>query len=292
MEWNLNAMLERTATPEYNALENLFSKIFETNTAKSIQAFLTFIKDMGQTFSLTNEDYTNIFRFAVFSHMRTPYARDKFLHNMLINMYSAWYLDQFTKYNGFENDSLAKSNLFLGLDKDVGQKYLLYFDDTMNRMVHDLKLSVYYHNFKDEYFFIPDQGAIVFTQSMGHFGAPDLKIYLPISSNVIFCYERIEREERTNVFEVSRSWVVQQNRFVMGKFYDYIGCESLGYLEKFIGENKDALSPLKKYDPKNMKGDIEKIKREIVEKLGDNKIGNKIQCHINESNEFKILWTS
>lgn len=289
-EWDLNTLIKKDKTPEYNFIENLFNEAFEKSAAKSIKSILDFLAIPSLPFTLTDEDYYSIFRFVVFTHLRTPFIRNKVQHAILLNVYGAWYVDQFLKHGNFEQDSLFRKNRFLGLDKALSFQYLLDFDNLIHHTLSDLKLTILYHDYEDEYFLIPDQGTIVFTESIGLFAAKDLKIFLPLSSHVLFCYERITRSEKTNIRFINREQIRQHNRFVCQRFYDFIGCYNIDYLKAFVTENKDAIRPMKKYDPLKMKNDVQKIQKEVKEKLENRNFDKEIQMHINEENEFKILW--
>lgn len=285
---NLNTLIDKNNQEQPNFIEDIYDKYFEQPAGLTIKKIITDLKQIppsGKDFSVN--DYVTLLRFTILSNFRTPYAMDAAHHAARVGAYSAVLLKYFIDFGSvdfpYELD-IEKGLLFSHLDN---------FDEA-TKLLADLKLTLYYHRIPDLYFIIPDQFVIISSPNNSKFADKELKMYLPISSNVVVCFERIKRDFSKATCEIDKDGVEQLNLYFANNSYDAIGCQNKVYLHEFIDKHLDRMLPLRKFDPNEDFSKIkQQIKFEIISKLALNDeyldSEQSIITHINRNHEFRIL---
>lgn len=285
---SLNTFIDKDKQEQPNFIEDIYDKYFEHPASLTIKKIITDLKKIppsGKDFSV--DDYITLLRFAILSNFRTPYAMDAAHHFTRVSAYAAVLLKYFNDFGtvNFPYD--------LDVEKGLLFSHLENFDEA-TKLLADLKLTLYYHRIPDLYFFIPDQFVTISSPNKSKFADKELKIYFPISSNVVVCLERIKRSFSKASCEIDKDWVDKLNLYFINNSYDSVGCQSKTYLEEFTAKFNDKISPLKKFNPYE---DFAKIKQqiqfEIVSKLALNNnpldLNKGIITHIDKDHKFKIL---
>jgi len=202
---NLNTLIDKNNQEQPNFIEDIYDKYFEQPASLTIKKIITDLKQIppsGKDFSIN--DYVTLLRFSILSNFRTPYAMDAAHHAARVGAYSAVLLKYFIDFGTvnfpYELD-IEKGLLFSHLDN---------FDDA-TKLIADLKLTLYYHRIPDLYFIIPDQFVIISSPNNSKFADKELKMYFPISSNVVVCFERIKRDFSKATCEIDNDGVEQFN---------------------------------------------------------------------------------
>ena len=202
---------------------------------------------------------------------------------MKVSLFSTLMLKHFIYHDNFD----------VQLDGfDIPKSYLFLYLQNINKMTKkltDLKLTIYTHRLKDTYFLIPDQYVIVISPNNCKFSDKDLKMYFPISSNIVLCFERVSRSFSKGLCFIDKSKVEEFNLFFASNSFESFGCENETYLNEFLERNTNIISPLKRNNPDtDFIEEIEQIKIEIIRaKLFNFNFGN-IVTNVNSDNEFKI----
>jgi len=287
-ENNLNSIINKDGIKDQNTIEDIYDKYFENEASLSIKKIISDLKiipPLGKDFSA--KDFLTLLRFCVLSHSRPPYALEEAHHSSRVSAYAIIFLKYFLDFGkvDFPYDiDINKASLF---------RFIEYFDTTIKMLV-DLKLTLYYHSLPDEYFIIPDQYVIIYSPNNSKFGDKDLKMYFPISSNVVVCFERVERYFYKGTCEIDAKGVEEFNYFFLRNSYESFGCMNYRYLDTLIEKYKMDLIPLKRFNPySDFENEKQQIKNEIISKLvlninGDN-FEDSIITSINKDHEFKIL---
>ena len=285
---NLNTLKNEQGELDKNFIEDIYDRIFESKASTAIQKIINDLKSVppsGKGF--TSEDYLHLLRFVVLSNFRSPYALETKHHAIRVNTYAAVYLKFFADYGtvNFPYDlDIPKGWLFAFLDN---------FDESTKLLI-DLKLTLYYHRIPNIYFLLPDQHCIIKSFNDFKFADKNLKIYLPISSNVVVCFERIDRKFQKATCELDLTGVENLNRFFASNAYESFGCENSNYLKSFVLKNLDLINPLKRFDPySNFRKEKEQIKFEIILKLFLNVNNDNFKdgfiTTVNKNHQFQIL---
>lgn len=285
---NLNTITDGAGNQDKNMIEDIYEKYFETNASISIRKV---ISDLNNTppnaKEITAEDYLKLLRFAILSQLRTPYALEEAHHAMRVsayaNIYTRYFIDFGTVHFPYNLD-IRKGMLF---------NFLENFDES-TKLLADLKMTLLYHHLDDAYFFIPDQYVIITSPNNTKFGDKNLKIYLPISSKAILCFERVERKYFMARCELDYKEVEEMNRFILSNTYESFGCENKEYMEALIKKFSNFIVPLKRFNPyENFDKVKQQIKAEIIAKLAINfqkeDFEKSFYIHLNRNHEFKIL---
>jgi len=262
---NLNTLENEKGEKDKNFIEDIYDKYFETKASYSIKKIINDLKIIppsGKDFSAN--DYLNLLRFAVLSNFRSPYTLEAAHHSIRVNTYATIYLKYFNDFGTvnfpYELD-IPKGWLFSFLDN---------FDKSIEMLI-DLKLTIYYHRIPNAFFILPDQHCIISSPNNIKFGDKDLKMYLPISSNVVVCFERIKRDFFKGTCELTLNEVENFNRYFASNSYESFGCEDRQYLESFISKYQKIVNPLIRFDPySDFKKEKEQLKFEIISKLAIN----------------------
>jgi hypothetical protein len=285
---NLNTIIDRNNQEQPNFIEDIYDKYFEQPASLSIKKIITDLNQIpptGKDFSLS--DYVTLLRFSVLSNFRTPYTMDSTHHAARVGAYANILLKYFIDYGS------VNFPYELEIEKGLLFSHLENFDEAI-KLLADLKLTLYYHRIPNFYFLIPDQFVIISSPNNSKFADKELKMYYPISSNVVVCFERIKRDFSKATCEIDNDGVEQFNLYFTNNSYDAIGCQNRDYLRDFMTKNIDRIKSLKKFDPYEDFSKIkQQIKLEIISKLA---LNNKyldseksIITHINRNHEFRIL---
>ena len=288
---NLNTLVDTYNQKQTNLIEDIYDKYFESSAAYAVQKIINDLQNptpSGKDFTI--EDYLCLLRFAILSIFRTPYSLNAIHHAAKVNAYAIVMMKQFIDHG----------RLDLPYNLDIERGFLFNFledFDKSTKLLADLKLTIYYHRVKDNFFIIPDKYAIMSSPNNCNFGDKELKIYFPISSNVLVCLERINRDFLSATCEIDEVGIEQFNHLFIKNTYETIGCEDQYYLKSFIEKLDDKIKPLKKFNPNDKFTDeIQQIKFEIISKLGFNNRNmntpRDIILHFNGNHEFKILTKS
>lgn len=285
---NLNTIIDDNGLENKNIIEEIFDKYFESKASLSIQLIVKDLKSTspsGEIFSV--EDYLNLLRFCMLCNYRSPFALNNIHHAMRVSAYGAVYLKYYLDFGtlDFPYD--------LDFPKKLPYSYLRDFDKG-TEMLLDLKLTLFYHKVPDVYFIIPDQYVVITSPNHCKFADKDLKIYFPISSNVVVCFERVNRKFYKGMSKLDRKGVEQFNRFFLKNTYESFGCQSYEYLKEITSKfNKDIL-PLKKFKiDNNFAKEKLQIKNEIIAKIilniNRDNYDDGIITSVNYKHEYKIL---
>ena len=285
---NLNTIVDNEYNVDSNLLEDLFDKYFENPAAITIEKIINDLKKIppsGKNFTV--EDYVCLLEFTLLSHFRTPFSLDSVHHAALISLYGLMIVKHFNEYG-----NVNMSNDFQ-VEKGFRYNFLEDFNG-FTKTISDLKLTLYYHRQPNLYFLIPDQLVVIQSPNNIKFSDKDLKIYFPISSNVVICLERIEREFQKGTCEIDKVGVERFNGYFLKNFYESVGCQSKDYLESFIENYQNEISPLEKYNPySNFEKEKQQIKLEVISKLalnfGNDNYENGFIAHVDKNHNFKIL---
>ena len=284
----LNTLTDTDGNEHPNFIEDIYDKYFENPSSSTIKKIITDLDSIppsGKDF--TANDYLNLLRFAILSNFRTPYTMSAAHHAARVSAYGMIYFKYFMDFGtvDFPYD--------LDVEKGLLFSHLENFDEATKLLV-DLKLTLYYHRVPNSYFLIPDQFVVLSSPNNSKFADKDLKIYFPISNNVVVCLERIKRNFAKATCEIDKENIEKINQYFLNNSYDSVGCSNKSYLDKFISGNYEKITPLKKFNPyENFTKVKQQIKFEIVSKLVMNihplDFNDGIITHINRNHEFKIL---
>lgn len=281
----LNSLTDKDGNIDHNLIEDIFDQCFENNASVSIQKIIDDLKtEMTNGDDFTTDDFVNVLRFCILSSIRIPYVLEKTLHSMQVNLLAMLLFKHYLEHDNFKLPfdclSIPKGFLYSFLDG---------FDD-MTKMLVDLKLTIYSHNSNNVFFLLPDQYIISFSPNNCHFADKNLKMFFPISSKIVLCFERVERNFSKGLCIIDESQIEKFNIFFASHSYEAIGCEDKNFLDQFILRNKSKLVPLKRYNPNSffIKEKLQII-GEIVRTIPLHSKLDKIQTQINNLNEFKIL---
>lgn len=288
VENNLNTLKNRNGEKNYNYVEDIYDKYFENKATLPIIKIINDLNSIlpsGKDFSA--EDYLNLLRFAVLSHFRTPFSIEDSHHAARVSSYGMILLKYFIDFGTVEFP------YDLDVEDGVIFSFLDNFDDLIRKLL-DLKLTLYYHDFQDEFFLIPDQYVILYSPSNSKFGDKEFKMYFPISSKVVVCFERVQRDFYQGSCKIDSNAVADFNKYFFMNSFETVGCQNFDYLNHFIEKYNYTWVPLERFDPlSDFEKEKNQIKYEIISKLMDNKNGNKyckgIITSINKEHEFKIL---
>lgn len=285
---DLNTIVDNNKEEHTNLIEDTYDKYFEHPASLSIQKILNDLEKIppsGKDFSA--DDFLTLLRFTILSNLRTPYTMASTHHATRVSAYGIVLLKYFMDFGtvNFPEE--------LDIDKGMLFGHLEDFDES-TRLLADLKLTLYYHRLPDCYFIIPDQFAVISSPNNCKFSDPDLKIYLPISSNVVVCFERIERAFSKGTCEIDKNFIEKINLYFLNNSYDSVGCQNKAYLTEFIKRYKNKFTPLTKFNPyKGFSKIKQQIQFEIISKLALNNSNIDIEkgfyTHLNSKHEFKIL---
>lgn len=285
---NLNTLIDKDKIKQPNFIEDIYDRYFEHPASLTIKKIIVDLKRVppsGKDFSI--DDYLSLLRFTILSNLRTPYAMDATHHAIRVGAYAAVLLKYFIDF-GTVNFPYE-----LDIEKGLLFSHLENFDEA-TKLLADLKLTLYYHNLPDSYFVIPDQFVIISSPNNSKFADKELKMYFPLSSNVVVCFERIKREFSKATCEIDKDAIDRLNLYFVNNSYDSIGCQDRIYLTEFINRFKEKISPLVKFNPYQDFTKIKlQIKIEIISKLLLNNaaidLNKGIITHINSNHEFRIL---
>lgn len=205
----LNTLIDTDGNEHPNLIEDIYDKYFENPTSFTIKKIikdLRLIPPSGKDF--TANDFLNLLRFAILSNFRTPYTMNAAHHAARVSAYAVVFLKYFIDFGtvDFPYDlDVEKGLLFSHLDN---------FDEATKLLV-DLKLTLYYHRLPDSYFIIPDQFVVISSPNNSKFADKDLKIYFPISNNVVVCLERINRNFTKATCEIDRESIEKFNQYFL-----------------------------------------------------------------------------
>lgn len=285
---NLNTITNESGNPDKNIIEDIYEKYFETNASISIRKV---ISDLSNTppnaKEITADDYLRLLRFAILSQLRTPFALEEAHHAMRVSAYGAIYLKYYLDFG----------TVHFPYDLDIPKELLFHFLDNFDeatKLLQDLKMNLLYHNLDDAYFFIPDQYVIITSPNNTKFGDQNLKIYMPISSNAILCFERVERKFFMGRCELDYRGVEDINKFILSNTYESFGCENKEYMEAFVHQYSNQIVPLKRFDPYEGFDRVKKqVKAEIIAKLAINfnndDFSECLYTQLDMNHEFRIL---
>ena len=150
----------------------------------------------------------------------------------------------------------------------------------------DLKITLIGNKSKNKFFLLTDQPVVLSYSGNKKFEAEDLKVYFPISSHFMICFERIKRKDYVEYQEFSGSEIDSLNLILASNFYYRIACESREYLENFLTTNKNKLVPLKEQEPENFEREFLNMKNQIITKF---KSGKPRSVNIEISNNEVII---
>jgi len=285
---NLNTLIDKNQQKQPNFIEDIYDKYFEYPASLTIKKIITDLKKIppsGKDFSV--DDYVTLLRFAILSNFRTPFAMDAAHHFIRVSAYATVLLKYFIDFGtvNFPYD--------LDVEKGLLFSHLEDFDEA-TKLIADLKLTLYFHRISGLHFFIPDQFVTISSPNKSKFADKELKMYFPISSNVVVCFERIERSFSKATCEIDKESVDELNLYFINNSYSSVGCQDKTYLDEFITKFNDKIAPLKKFNPYE---DFTKIKQqikfEIVSKLALNNnpldLDKGIFTHVDKNHEFRIL---
>jgi len=280
---DLNTLNDNNGGKERNIIEDIFDQYFESDAAESISKIIQDISKTipdGNNFSAT--DYLNVLRFCMLSNFRIPYLIERNHHASQVNIIAAimmhWYLIHSNFEVPFDNIHIPKP-YFYGYLKDF---------DKATKLLVDLKLTIYTHKFENEFFIIPDNYVIDISPNACKFHDKYLKLFFPISSKIVLCFERIDRSFSKGLCYLSREQINEFNRFFAQNTFESFGCESGTYLEKFVNDNE--LIPLKRFIPDtDFIKEKKQIQEEIILKLPYFEANDEIISTIDKNNEFRLL---
>jgi hypothetical protein len=285
---NLNTLTDKDEIKYNNEIEDFYERYFETKASASIRKIITALKNtppFGD--DIDAEDCVTLLRFCVLEHLRTPYSLEDTHHAMRVSAYAMIYLRYFIDFG----------TVHFPYDLDI-EKWMLFdflneFDEA-TKLLTDLKITLYYHRCTDKCFIIPDQHVIIESPNNTKFGDKNLKMYMPISSHAILCFERVNRKYYKMMCELNSNNVEEFNKFILRNTYESFGCENKKYLESLVNNYSDIIIPLKRFNPYENFDKIKiQIKAEIIAKLGINfnkdDFSKSCITVINRNHEFKIL---
>jgi hypothetical protein len=181
----------------------------------------------------------------------------------------------------------------LQIKKELRYSFLENFKEP-TKQISDLKLTLYYHKQPNLYFLIPDQFVVIQSPNNSKLADKDLKMYFPISSNVVVCLERIDRDFHKATCEIDKVGVEKFNKYFLNNFYESVGCQNRDYLETFIENYQTKINPLEKFNPySDFAKEKQQIKLEVISKLalnlGNSNYENGFIMHVDRNHNFKIL---
>lgn len=283
-ENNLNTILDNENQEDPNLIEDYYDKYFEYPASIAVNKIINDLKkDIPNGKNFTPSDFICLLKFVITGSSRHPLYIRELLYGAKLSAYIAVifkYFDQYKTVNFPYYLKIDKAQAFAHLDK-IKEGILL---------TADLKLTLFYHKIPNQYFLIPDKFVIIHSPNNTKYADKQLKIYMPISSNVLVCLERVDREFSKATSLIRQDDIIKFNKYVLSNFYKSIGCENIDYLNQFIKENKNEVKPLKQFDVES----DDKIKNQIQTEIFQKMIlkdypSNSIITHINHNLEFKIL---
>jgi hypothetical protein len=282
---DLNTLKDKSGNVYKNLIEDLYDQHFENNAAISIQKIIDDFKQPHPNVKdFTINDHINVLRFCILSDFRVPYSLEKSLHMLQVSFLAPIFIKWFTLH----------SNLDLPFDMVEMPKGMLYeflndFDRS-TKLLADLKLTIFTHKFEDEFFIIPDQYVIIDSPNNCKFSDKQLKMFFPVSSNIIICFERLERQFSKGLCYISKQQVNDFNRYFANNTFESFGCQDGPYLSKFLENNTEILVPLRRFNPyTDFTDEKVQIKSEIILKQSIIRNSDSIITSIDRNHEFKIL---
>ncbi len=284
-ENNLNTIIDRNNQTDANFIEDYYDKYYENPSSISIKKIIDDLKRPvpdGKNF--TSSDFIQLLKFSIISSARNPFCMNEILCSSRMAAYVAVYFKFFLDYGtvNFPYEIEVNKNHVFSHLRDITRGLLI---------IADLKLTIFYHKIPNQFFLLPDKFVCIHSPNNTKFADKQLKIYMPISSNIVLCLERIERSVTQATCLIDENDVIQFNKYFLKNFYEYIGCENQKYLKKFLNTHQQNIHPLKRFDPNSDPNEIKnQIQTEILQKIvlkGIN--GDSVLSYINHNLEFKII---
>jgi hypothetical protein len=239
-------------------MEDFFSTYYESPASGAIKALVTRLavqKNPEQLLSVP--EFRAILQFCVLSHLRTPNKLNEIFLSQVRLVMTLTYIELELKKMPTDIDfsvNLNKDFFFIEIIKSV---------QSIVKELKDLCVHIYYHRSPDKYFILPDQPVALYSTDQREFGSSDLKIYFPVTSNILVSFERGKKYD--TLTEVSGPAIDELNLLSCGRFYRYIACENELYLRNFIDTHK--LSPEPIQSDESLEEDRKKIIEEVREHL-------------------------
>lgn len=280
----LNTLIDKDGNTHNNLIEDTFDQLVETKAAVSIQKIIDDLaKENPSGNDFSTEDFINVLRFCILGNLRVPFSLEKIHHALKVSLFSTLMFKHFWNHNNFEipidDFEIPKGFLY---------SFIMDFDSA-TKLIADLKLTIYTHKIENEYFILPDQYVIIISPNNCKFSDKELKMYFPISSKIVLCFERIDRSFNKGFCYIDKQQVEEFNLFFANNSYESFGCENNAYLNGFIKRNKSKIVPLSRYNPySDFNKEKEQIKIEIIKASILCKNQNSVKTAINRFNEFKI----
>jgi len=284
-ENNLNTIFDNEESPDSNFIEDYYDKYYEHPTSLIVKKILNdFSQFQPNGNDFDSYDFVRLLRFVVVSTSRNPFAIKEIIQYMRCVAYSQIYIKYYLDYG------TVNFPYYLNVNRNLAFSHLEYIDKNI-LLLKDLKLTIYYHNFENQFFLLPDKFVCIYDPNNVRFGDKNLKLFMPISDNILICFSREEREVTKATKLLNIDEVKEFNQYILRNFYRYIGCSSLEYLKNFVDNNQSYLQPLKEI---NLEKDVERmrhqIQSEILQKIVLKNIkANSIITHIDHKCRFRIL---
>jgi hypothetical protein len=224
--------------PASTAIKNLIIRLGKTDNSKQL---------------IPPKEFIQILQFCILSHLRTPHKLNEIYLSQVRALLMVTYVQFELKGVPLDSDfsvNLNKDFIFMEVIKSI---------QAIVRSLKDLSIHIYFHRCPDRYLVLPDQPVALYSSANQEFGSPALKIYFPITSNIMISFERgVQFDILT---EINGNAIDEMNQLACGRFYRYIACENKVYLEKLVAQAK--LNPEPIQSEESLEQDKQKIKQEV-----------------------------
>lgn len=223
-------------------MEDFFDDYYETPASVAINNLIARLAQTSGLPELLNvEEHYHILKFCILSHLRAP------------NKINEIYLSQVRFVMTMTYMQLQLQGLPTDIDFTVNLNKDFFFMESIKSIqgfvkdLSDLNLHIYFHRQPGQYFVLPDQPVALHSTDQREFGSLDLKIYFPVTSNIIISFERgVPHDILTEVWGQA---IEELNVLCCSRFCRYIACENEEYLRYFVDKHPLQPEPIQSMNP-------------------------------------------